>query len=78
MLAELSDDHFYVTGDAVFLVDGDGKSVQVDQSLVVGDGVDPALVVFPGTDDEGHGAFPNGLVDAGDGIQKSFEGCAIA
>lgn len=52
--AQLSDDDFHMSRDAVFFVDGDCELVQVDEGFVIGDGIDPGFVVFPWAYCEGH------------------------
>ncbi len=52
--AQLSDDDFYVSRNAVFFVDGDCELVQVGEGFVIGDGIDPGFVVFPWAYCEGH------------------------
>ena len=52
--AQLSDDDFYVSRNAVFFVDGDCELVQVGEGFVIGDGIDPGFVVFPRAYCEGH------------------------
>ena len=64
-LAHLADHDFHVAGDAVLLVHGDGEAMQVGQSLVVSDRVNPLLAVFPGTDAKAHNCSPTlGVVAA--------------
>lgn len=52
--AQLPDDDFYMSRDAVFFVDGDCELVKIDEGFVIGDGIDPGFVVFPGAYCEGH------------------------
>ena len=52
--AQLPDDDFYVSRNAVFFVDGDCELVQVGEGFVIGDGIDPGFVVFPWAYCEGH------------------------
>ena len=52
--AQLPDDDFYMSRDAVFFVDGDCELVQVNKGFVICDGIDPGFVVFPWAYCEGH------------------------
>ena len=52
--AQLPNDDFYVSRDAVFFVDGDCELVKIDEGFVIGDGIDPGFVVFPWAYCEGH------------------------
>ena len=52
--AQLPDDDFHVSRNAVFFVDGDCELVQVNEGFVIRDGIDPGFVVFPGAYCEGH------------------------
>ena len=56
--AQLPDDDFYMSRDAVFFVDGDCELVQIDEGFVVCDGIDPGFVVFPWAYFEGHVFLP--------------------
>ena len=56
--AQLPDDDFYVSRDAVFFVDGDCELVKIDEGFVIGDGIDPGFVVFPWAYCEGHVFLP--------------------